>query len=170
MTRQSCNATSTAARDRSLDLTSGVMAGARVLTMQGYRPIEDLAAGDKIITRTGMCVLRSVTVTEYTCRPYRIAHNALGKDRANAVTFVVPGQRVLLRDWRAKYLFGHEMVIVPVDRLKDDEYITQVPTPRACQVFNLHFEQEQIFYIDGVEIVSPQFEPQAHVRNEPFAA
>ncbi len=138
-----------------LNISTGIMAGARVLTMRGYQPVEELKTAEKIITRSGMCVLRALTISHVNCAPLRISHDALTKDRPNSEMYLMPGQKVLLRDWRAKVMFGHDMVIVPLDRLKDDEYITQEPHARSCKFYNLHFDEEQIFYADGVELVSP---------------
>ena len=38
----------------------GLQAGTQVLTLKGARAVEDLKAGDRIITRTGACPLRDL--------------------------------------------------------------------------------------------------------------
>ena len=41
----------------------GLDSGTEVMTLKGIRPIESLVAGDRVITRSGACALRSVQRT-----------------------------------------------------------------------------------------------------------
>ena len=41
----------------------GLVRGTEVMTLKGMRPVEGLAVGDRIITRSGACPLRSVQRT-----------------------------------------------------------------------------------------------------------
>lgn len=133
---------------------AGLMAGTQVLTMKGYVPIEDLKAGDRIITRNGMRPLMSLHVEEHEMRPILVSQGTLGFNRPNDHMKMAPDQEVMVRDWRAEMLFGRDMVIVNINTIVDGKYIAQDDVAAMHKVFQLHFADEEIFYADGVEIVA----------------
>ena len=135
---------------------SGIIDGAKVLTMEGYQPIADLSVGDRIITRRGVRVLRAITRETRALRPIRIGESTLGFSRPKAELLVAPGQEVNVRDWRAQAMFGQDSVVVPVDRLVDGTYIRQELELADYLTFELHFDAPEIINVDGVELVAPQ--------------
>ncbi|WP_158269910.1 Hint domain-containing protein [Litoreibacter ponti] len=133
---------------------SGLLGGVRVLTMNGYQPIEALQAGDRVVTRNGMRVLADIYVEEHLMRPIRVGQGTLGFNRPDTDMMMAPDQEVMVRDWRAEMLFGRDMVIVNINTMVDGKYIVEAETEQLHKVYQLQFEQEEIFYADGVEIVS----------------
>ncbi len=133
---------------------TGLLSGNQVLTMAGYTRIEDLKAGDRVITRNGARVLQDVTATTTIMRPIKVGSNTLGFSRPNAEMLLAPGQEVMVRDWRAEMLFGADFVIMPIDRMVDGKYIAQAEDEAEHTSYELCFEEEEIFYADGVEVVS----------------
>ncbi len=133
---------------------SGLIEGAQVLTLNGYVPIEELQPGQRIITRSGMRVLREKRLESHMMRPIRVGRGTLGFTRPNADMLMAPDQEVMVRDWRAEMLFGRDMVIMDIARLVDGKYISQMEELEMHNVYQLAFDEEEIFYADGVEIIS----------------
>ncbi|MEH6834508.1 MULTISPECIES: Hint domain-containing protein [Falsihalocynthiibacter] len=134
-------------------LPSGFATGSIVLTLKGEMLVEHLRAGDRIITRDiGMAQLKAVTTTR-SDSAYRIRASVLGHDRPASELLVAEGQRILLRDWRAKAMFGEAEALVPVSRLADGHFIAR-ETATETVFFVLEFETPHILYVDGLEVAS----------------
>lgn len=132
---------------------SGFAAGSIVLTLKGEMPVETLRAGDRIITRDiGMARLKSVTKST-SPTAFRIRASVLGHDRPACALLVAEGQRILLRDWRAKAMFGQAEALVPVSRLADGHFIAR-ETDTTAVFYALEFDTPHILYVDGVEAAS----------------
>lgn len=133
---------------------AGFALGTRVMTADGEIPVEFLTAGDRIITREGMRVLRALTCTEASnITMIRVSSDSLGSGRPGEDVLLAPGQRVLLRDWRAKALFGQVQALVPIARLVDGQYISRCEVP-AARLFALHFDTPQVIYAEGLELAA----------------
>lgn len=133
---------------------TGLLGGSQVLTMKGYMPIKSLKAGDRVITRNGMCTLLEMHVESHMMRPIQVGQGTLGFTRPNTDMQMAPDQEVMVRDWRAEMLFGRDMVIVNINTMIDGKYISQAPKAEVHDIYQLRFAGEEIFYADGVEIVS----------------
>ncbi len=134
--------------------TTGLLGGCNVLTMHGYVPIADLSVGDRIITRNGLRVLRELSVTTHTFRAISVGKGTLGYSRPTTEMLMAPDQEGMVRDWRAEVLFGRDAVIIPIERMVDGKYIAQEDELKDHCVFELRFDGEEVFYADGVEIIS----------------
>ena len=149
--------TRTASRTQT-NTRTGIAAGTTVLTLQGALPVEYLSPGDRVITRAGARVLRAVEVSVQTDAPVvRVAQGALGHDRPDAPLCLPAGQPVLLRDWRARAMFGAAEAAVPVSRLVDGEFLRH-DTVAELRLFRLVFDTVEVVYADGVELAC---EPEA---------
>ncbi len=134
---------------------AGMAAGTPVLTLDGELPVQFLAPGDRVVTRSGARTIEAVEVeVVQDATMICIAASALGHDRPEAVLWVAPDQPLLLRDWRARALFGRESAIIPADRLVDGGYIRRVQVTEA-RLFRLHFADEEVIYAAGVELPCP---------------
>ncbi len=134
--------------------TAGLLGGCNILTIQGYRPIEDLVPGNRIITRSGLRVLSDITTEIEEFAAISVKSGSLGFDRPASDMKIAPQQDVMVRDWRAEVLFDADMAIVPVEQLCDGTYICRDAEPKSHLVYRLEFDQQEVFYADGVEIVS----------------
>ena len=134
----------------------GLLEDAQILTMTGYVAVQDLEAGARIVTRRGVRVLRDLHQREIMTRPIKISPNTLGFSRPATGMFVVPGQQVLVRDWRAQALFNQDTVVLPIERLVDDVLIYFAEEDAMHRVFTLEFDNAEVFYADGVEVVSDE--------------
>ena len=133
---------------------SGLLGGTQVLTMRGYLPISSLEAGDRVVTRNGMCTLKELHVERHMMRPIRVGQGTLGFSRPNSDMLMAPDQEVMVRDWRAEMLFGRDMVIVNINTMVDGKYIAEEADLDIHEVYQLRFEGEEIFYADGIEVIS----------------
>ena len=131
---------------------AGIAAGTIVLTLHGALPVEYLTPGDRIVTRDGTRVLRDLRVR--VCREaaaIRIAAGALGHDRPEDDMLVAPEQGILIRDWRAKALYGTDRAVVPAARLVDGSYIRR-ETREELRLFTLEFDSPAVIYAGDLEL------------------
>jgi len=129
--------------------------GATVLTLDGALPIEHLYPGDMLITRHGarpLAALDRVALPAGT-QIVEIARNALG-GRPERDLWLPAAQRILIRDWRAKALYGQAQVCVPACQLVDGEYVRLSELDADVTCFALRFGRPEVVYADGLELAS----------------
>ena len=133
---------------------AGLLGGSVIMTLDGEMRVSDLRPGSRVITRdTGMAVLRSVRRRRITGRAVRIKASSLGHNRPERDATLPAGQPVLVRDWRARALFGAEQALVPVSRLVDGEFVT-LRDNATMTVYDLEFDTPHVLYVDGLEVAS----------------
>ena len=132
-----------------------VAQGTPVLTLDGALPVEYLTVGDRVLTRAGVRRLHGITITlRQNARLMRIAQDTLGVDRPEADLIVTPDQPILIRDWRAKALYGTKTAMVPAARLADGEYIRS-DVLAEVRLYSLHFAEDAVIYAGGLELACP---------------
>lgn len=129
----------------------GIAQGTQVLTLEGALPVEYLTPGDRIVTRMGARRLEAIELGRAEDRVIRVAPGVLGHDRPERALLLGPGARVLLRDWRARAIFGAAQALVPVSRLVDGQFVT-VQTRPGLRLFSLRLADYAVIYADGVEL------------------
>jgi Hint domain len=133
---------------------TGMAAGTRVRTLDGVLPVEYLQPGDRIVTRSGARKLVAVSVRQSRALDVvRVRASTLGFERPDADLLLGPGQPVILRDWRAKVLYGAEVAAVPAARLADGEFVLR----ETCEVrlFTLRFDEDEVIWAEGLELACP---------------
>ena len=137
---------------------AGLTVGTMVLTTEGSLPVQFLAPGDRVITRSGATLLKEIEVTMLRgAEMIRIAVSALGHDRPESDFYISPTQQVTLRDWRAQALYGTSVATVEAQRLVDGEYICRQPVAEI-RVFTLRFERDESIYACGMELLCARAE------------
>lgn len=132
----------------------GLLADSIILTLVGERRVSDLGVGDRVITRdSGTAILRGVTRQRLCTPSVRILAGTLGHTRPERDVCLPAGQLLLVRDWRAKALFGEAQALVPASRLVDGEFITW-QEGQEVTLFTLDFAAAHILYVDGLELAS----------------
>ena len=132
-----------------------VLAGTPVLTLEGEMPVEFLSPGDRILTRAGARRLLQVEVSVVrNARVVRVSHGTLGVDCPTEDVTVSAAQQILVRDWRAKAMFGTAQAMIPAARLADGEYI-RAETVAEARFFTLTFENDAVIYAGGLELACP---------------
>jgi hypothetical protein len=137
---------------------TGVLAGSLVRTLDGILPVEFLEPGDRVITRSGMRRLGSVSVSLRRMLPVvRISAATQAHDRPEHDLLLAPGQPVVVRDWRARALFGQEIAVVSASRLVDGRFVV-AETLTEARLFTLRFAEEEVIWAEGLEIACPAME------------
>ncbi|MEP3345294.1 MAG: Hint domain-containing protein [Litoreibacter sp.] len=149
---------------------TGLLGGSQILTMRGYVPISSLKAGERIVTRNGMRTLSDLHVESHMMRPIRVGHGTLGFSRPNADMMIAPDQEVMVRDWRAEMLFGRDMVIANISTMVDGKYIAEEQELALHDVYQLRFDSEEVFYADGLEVISDYAEASVMGPEDIYAA
>lgn len=129
----------------------GIASGTVVATMDGYLPVDFLEPGERVVTRSGMRVLRAVIVHRYSGAAVRIAAFALGHDRPDQDLTLPADTPILLRDWRAGAVYGEDQAMVPVSRLVDGEFVAETEV-RSLRLYELLFDAPEVIYAEGVEL------------------
>lgn len=132
-------------------LCDGVAWGAEVKTVEGLLPVEYLLVGDHVVTHSGVQKITHIHQSMIVGPMIGIRSRCLGFERPTRALLLAPQTRVLLRDWRARVLYGKKSALVPVERLVDDEFITPLASVRV-QIYTLTLESPEAFYANGVEI------------------
>ena len=128
--------------------------GTTVLTLDGTLPVEFLNPGDRVITRnSGTARLVAMRPHRVRCDAVAIAAGSLGNARPDQDAVLCASQVILVRDWRAKALFGASQALVPVSRLVDGAFVRALGEVEL-DVIELHFDEPQILYGDGLELAS----------------
>ena len=136
-----------------------VLVGTSVLTLDGELPVEFLQPGDRVLTRAGMRRLKQVEVSVVrNARVVCISHGTLGADRPAEDVMVSAAQEILVRDWRAKAMFGTSVAMIPAARLADGEYIRSLTLVEA-RFFTLSFDEDAVIYAGGLELSCPALVP-----------
>lgn len=126
-----------------------------ILTLDGALPVEHLYPGDKVITRHGARALVGLDrVTLAAGTPIvEVTRNAFG-GRPDRDIWLPAAQRILIRDWRAKALYGQPQACVPAGQLVDGEYVRLAQLDRDETCFALRFGRPEVLYADGLELAS----------------
>lgn len=135
--------------------------GTRILTPDGEKPIEDLAADDQVVCGDGITRpirwigSRKLDVATLKQKPdlapVRFAANALGTDKPSRDLLLSPQHAVLLTDWRAELLFGEHEVLVPAKHLTNDLMIRQVPVTEDVEYFHILLDTHATVLAEGCE-------------------
>lgn len=125
-----------------------------VLTLDGALPVQYLSPGDRIITRdSGAATLTAIHRRKLRLKLVAIRAGALGHARPDRDTILPATQEILVRDWRARSMFGAERALVPAHALVDGGVIRVIGT-REVSVVGLCFDAPHILYADGLELAS----------------
>lgn len=131
------------------------VAGTRIRTPYGDRPVEDLMPGDLVDTRDdGAQPIRWIgsraVPAEGDLAPIVIRKNTFGR---HDTVMVSPQHRVLVRDSLAELLFGEGEVLVAAKDLVNDHSVRPKPGGEVTYV-HLMFDRHQLVYSGGLETES----------------
>ena len=125
--------------------------GSRIKTMQGEVAVEDLEAGDRVLTLdNGYQPIRWIGSTRRAAvgrlAPVCFAPGAIGNEHPLRLS---PQHRVLLRGWQASVLFGESEVLVPAKALVNDRSI-RIEEGGEVEYFHMLFDRHEIVFAEGV--------------------
>lgn len=130
-------------------------------TCDGQRPIQDIRAGDRIMTEDR--ALQTVQWAGYSriifkhlssenahrLRPIRIMANSLGNGFPERDLLVSRQHRILVRSRIAERMFGRSEVLVPAIKLTELPGIYIDETCAQVDYFHLLFDQHEIIFAEG---------------------
>jgi Hint domain len=131
----------------------GIAVGAPVVTLDGVMPVEYLEPGDRVVTRSGVRTLCDVLCLPYSGEALMVIGGSLGHCLPGENTYILPDTRIVVRDWRARALFGMETALVPAETLEDGEFVRRVQVV-DLPMFTLVFEKDEIVYAGGMELAA----------------
>ncbi|MCI2398656.1 Hint domain-containing protein [Aliiroseovarius subalbicans] len=136
--------------------TSGLAAGCSVLTLDGELPVEFLHAGDRIVTvDQGKVRLRAISARPvWKSDLVRINPRALAPTTNAPDIWIAAHQPLLIRDWRAKVMFGRTRALVPANRMLDGEHIRRERDEVQTTLFQLHFDETHLLRVAGIDMTS----------------
>jgi hypothetical protein len=137
------------------ELPAALAPASVILTLDGALPVEHLYPGDKVITRHGA---RALVAIDRIALPagspiVEVTRNAFG-GRPDRDIWLPATQRILIRDWRAKALYGQAQACVPAGQLVDGDYVRLTRLAQEVTCFALRFGRPEILYADGLELAS----------------
>lgn len=145
--------------------------GTRILTSNGWKPIEDIAVGDEIVVRSGSTKPVRWIGTRYAdlaafqqnpkLRPVRINAGALGKELPVRDLWVSRQHRMLVQSVIANRMFGQRNVLVPAIKLTSLPGIAIDDEVREIEYLHLLFDQHEIIQAEGAPTESLFTGPEA---------
>ncbi|MBO9448587.1 Hint domain-containing protein [Ruegeria sp. R14_0] len=147
-------------------------AGTLIETSEGAVPVEDLQAGDHVLTHDhGLKPLRWVgsrrlSNTELTIeprlRPIRISANALGAGHPKQDLIVSQQHRILVSSVVAQRMFDCPDVLIPAKKLLSLDGIEIVTdTPNGVEFYHLLFDSHELVWSNGALTESLYTGPEA---------
>jgi Ca2+-binding RTX toxin-like protein len=134
--------------------------GTLIRTDRGDVAVEDLMAGDQVLTRDhGLQPLRWVgrrqlSGPDLMCnpdlQPIRIARGALGDRQPNRSMLVSPQHRVLLAGAGVELLFGEVEVLVPAKHLVGKVEATSAMPAEGVTYIHILFDRHEVVLSDGL--------------------
>ena len=142
-------------------VTAGILRGTQVRTLDGNLPVEFLEPGDRIITRSDVRRLLSLALRHHAMLPVvSIAASTQAHDRPENDLLVAPSQPLVIRDWRARAMFGQPVAIIPAARLVDGHFVRSEVLAQAT-LFSLRFAEDEVIWAEGLELACPAQETAA---------
>jgi hypothetical protein len=133
-------------------LGSGLVAGTRVETARGWKPVEQVLTGERVQTWDGG--LQPVTKVERTLYGADLAEaypDGLLMVPGGALStcdavYLLPEQHILLESAIAEEVLGRPAVLVPAAALEGHRGILRVMPVDLVEVVTLSFDQEEVVY------------------------
>ena len=131
--------------------------GTLIQTPAGEIAVEDLAAGDQVVTQdSGVQTIRWIGSRELTTNP-KTAPIIIGKGALNDLNgdplpkldlTVSPQHRMQISNWRAELMFGEPSVLVAAKHLINGDTIYVSPMD-AIEYFHILFDKHEIVFANG---------------------
>ena len=141
-------------------LTHGLMAGTRVASNLGWRAVEALAVGDKVLTFDhGMREITEIRRTTLwldespanaALLPMIVPIGAL--DNREELT-LLPDQGVLVESDTAAEVYGDPFAVIPMHSLEGVRGIRRAASDVQIELVAVYFAEEQVIYAEGGALI-----------------
>lgn len=138
----------------------GITGGTLIATDKGWRQVESLEVGDKVLTfdngaqRIVDTHRAELWQGQGTCPrmmwPLAVPPGVLGNRRA---MLLLPDQNVMIESDQAEALFGDPFALVPAAALEGFCGITRICPHGAIDVISIRFAEDQVVYANGASMV-----------------
>ena len=132
---------------------SGLVSGTSVATAMGWRPVEAVVAGDRVLTfDAGLQAVTQVTRHPFwqeagRCPecfwPIEVSEGALGN---REVMHLLPQQTIMVESDTAEDLYGDPFSLIPAEAMDELTESRRVPPQDGFEVVRLHFATEQVVF------------------------
>lgn len=140
--------------------SSGLSAGARVLTLTGEKAIEDIKAGERLVSADiGVIRLRAISKKRMQLRDMvRVCPSALWDGDESDAFYVAPNQPIVVRGWMSRAMFGRDQALVSAQRLLDGKIYKRSNEHRlqdgTVTLYQLHFDKRHLVRVAGIDMTS----------------
>lgn len=132
---------------------SGLIEGTHVASSLGWRPVETICAGDRVLTFDhGMQMVIDIQREEHEHRllpPYCPVHVPAGALHNHRDLWLMPAQGMMVECDAVQDILGDPFAVIPAGTLDGFRGIRAVPTESVIQVTTLAFETDQAIYVEG---------------------
>lgn len=143
--------------------TTGIVAGTHVATTNGWRPVEAIIPGERILTFDGglqpvLRVKRARLWSRARACPRRswpltVPSQALGN---NTPMTLLPDQPVMLESDAAEDISGDPFALLPAEALEGFRGIARIFPEESVEIVTLYFEIEQVVFANiGARFLCP---------------
>ncbi|KEO53008.1 Hint domain-containing protein [Thioclava pacifica] len=143
-----------------IGLAEGIVAGTRIATHMGWRPVEAIAVGDEVMTFDhGMRPVAGVKRSQLwigggSCpvhlQPLAVPVGALGNKTA---MLLLPEQSVLVESDMAEAVYGDPFALIPAAALVGYRGIDRITPHQRVEVVVLEFEEDEVIYANGSGLI-----------------
>lgn len=141
--------------------------GTLILTMDGYRRIDEINVGDRVLTRdNGFQEVRWIGSTKISAAamiadpnlaPVRIEADAFGRGMPSANLTVSRQHRVLVEAADAEMLFDSDKVLVPAHALVNGDTVRDAIPEEGVTYFHMVFDDHEV--VDAQGLMTESFHP-----------
>jgi len=152
-------------------------AGTLITTARGKQRVEDLAAGDLVLTAdkglVRVCMINERVfpvehLAEYPKHlPVRIAAGALGQNLPGRDLVVSPQHRILIRSDVAERMFGHREILVPACQLVGQPGISRESSDRDAHYVHILLDHHAIVFAEDAPCETLYLGEQVHENLSP---
>lgn len=134
------------------DQPVGILRGARIITTNGLRCVQDMRVGDLVISRdNGVIPVDRIEQRSLIASAIYVIAGSIGHRNQTRDTVLPSEQPVLVRDWRARAFTRQPEAVMQAQELVDGEYVRNIGL-QPMTVFRLYCAAPQVLYADGMEL------------------